>query len=58
MNEHSVLGTFVGKVESYDYDENDAMSVVLDDDADGRFSLGPITCENSTTIPVRSFVII
>ena len=53
VKENSPRGTVVGKIVSYDYDANDAMTIQLDDDAAGRFSLGLVTCKNSTDILVR-----
>lgn len=56
VNENSSNNTQVGTLVSLDHDAVQALVFSLDDDAGGKFSVGPkVTCHNRTNRPGKPF---
>ena len=54
VRENAVIDTTVGIVEILDYDNNDTVFFLLDDDSNGAFKLDAgVTCNNFINVTVR-----
>lgn len=52
VNENTQAGTTVGTLQAFDHDEVQSLTFSLDDDANGKFTVGlPVRCHNITNIP-------
>ena len=50
VDENTRIGTVVGTVVSSDPDVGDSLVFHLNDDAEGRFSLGNVTCRTDSLV--------
>lgn len=52
VNENTAVGKTVGTLQALDHDEVQSLTFTLDDDANGKFTVGSqVTCHNVTNIP-------